>query len=102
MSYDATVMSRPSITETVHALRVIARATGATSASYCFEGRFAVPLAPGSGWWLVISPDDAGRFRVSVARSGRVRASMWCLAGNDARLAELASAALRESAALVA
>lgn len=96
------IMQRPSISEVMRALRLIGRVVGASEATYCFEGRFAVRLAPGSGWWLVISPDDAGRFRVSVARSGRVRASMWCLAGNDARLAELASAALRESATLVA
>lgn len=91
---------RPSIRETVHALRVISRATGAARATYCFEGRFAVPLA--AGWVLVISPDDAGRFRVQAAHSGRVRATMWCLASDDDRLAELAAAAAREAAALAA
>jgi hypothetical protein len=96
------IMQRPTIRETVRALKLIGRIVGASEATYCFEGRFAVPLAPGSGWWLVISPDDAGRFRVGVARSGRVRASMWCLVGDDDRLAELASSAAREAAALVA
>lgn len=95
-------MQRPSIKETVCAVRLVGRVVGASEATYCFEGRFAVPLAPRSGWQLVISPDDAGRFRVQVALSGRVRATMWCLATDHDRLAELAWAAARESAALAA
>lgn len=93
-------MNRPTITELIHALRIVAEATGACTVTYCFEGRFRFRLA--GGWALVVSTDDAGRFRLDACVSGRTRASMWSLAGDDARLAELASAAQREAAALAA
>jgi len=94
------IMQRPSIIELVRAVRLVAATVGVTEATYCFEGRIAVPLA--AGWSLVLSSDDAGRIRVEACHSGRVRATMWCLVGDDDRLAELASAAEREAAALVA
>jgi hypothetical protein len=93
-------MQRPSIYELVRAVRTVAATVGATTATYCFEGRIAVSLE--AGWSLVLSSDDAGRFRVEACHSGRVRATMWCLADDDDRLAELASSAEREAAALVA
>lgn len=93
-------MQRPSVRELVHGVKLVAGVVGATKATYCFDGRVRVDLA--AGWSLVISPDDAGRLRIEAWRSGRARATMWCLAGDDDRLAELAAAARQEAAALVA
>lgn len=89
---------KPSIRQFVRAAKIVGRAAGSQRASYCFDGRISVPLD--NGWSLVISPDDAGRFRVAACRSGRARATMWALAGDDARLAELALTASLEAAAL--
>lgn len=91
-------MRKPTIRQLVQAVRDVARLTGAHEVRYCFEGRFALALA--AGWTLVISPDDAGRFRLEACLSGRTRATMWCLAADRRRLAELALAAAREAAAL--
>lgn len=90
--------TRPTTDKLVRAAKLIGLVAGTDSASYCFEGRIAVPLE--AGWSLAISPDDAGRFRVEACRSGRVRATMWARVGDDARLAELALAASLEAAAL--
>lgn len=83
----------------MEAVQLVAEATGAREATYCFEGHFAVALD--MGWSLVLSADDAERFRLDACLCGRVRATMWCLAGNRRRLTELAMAAGQE-AALVA
>lgn len=91
---------KPTLTQLAYAVKVIGFVTGATEATYLFEGRIAVALP--AGWSLVISPDDAGRFRLDACRSGRVRATMWCRADDLARLAELAGSAQAEAAALVA
>lgn len=91
---------RPGVRHLVHAARIVASTVGASTARYCFDGRIAIRLA--EGWQLAVSPDDAGRFRVEVWHRGRIRATMWSLAGDDARLAELASAAQAEAIALVA
>jgi hypothetical protein len=90
----------PTIMQLVAAVRLVGASVGASEAIYCFEGRFAFQLD--AGWWLVISPDSAQRFKIEACRGGRVLATMWCLAGDDARLAELASSAAKEAAALVA
>ena len=92
------MMGKPTITQLVAAIKLVGASVGAREAVYCFEGRFAFQL--GAGWWLAVSPDDAGRFRIEACRGGRVRATMWCLAGDDARLAELASMAAEEATAL--
>lgn len=100
MLYDATVMKRATTRQLAHAAKVVGALVGARRATYQCGGRVAVPLE--SGWSLVLSADDAERVRVDACRSGRVRATMWVLAGDDARLAELASAARSEAAALAA
>lgn len=91
---------KPNVSQLVHAVKLVGYVTGATEASYAFDGRIAIALS--AGWSLAISPDDAGRFRLEASHSGRVRATMWCLANDHARLAELAWAARVEAAALVA
>lgn len=93
-------MSKPTVRELVRAAKVLAAALGVTTATYRFDGRVALPLA--DGWSLAISPDYAGRFRLEACHSGRVVATMWCMARDRARLAELAVAARSEAAALVA
>lgn len=77
------------------ALRLLGDVLGASRATYCFDGRFAFSLQ--GGWKLVISPDDAGRFRLEAVLSDRVRATMWCLAHDHKRLAELVWAAKCEA-----
>jgi len=91
---------RPTLTQLAVAVTTVARVVGATQASYCFDGRIAVALS--AGWSLVLSADDAGRFRLDAERGGRVRATMWSLVSDPARLAELAAAAQDEAAALAA
>jgi hypothetical protein len=82
----------------VRAARTLGAELGVGTATYCFGGRLALRLA--DGWALLISPDDAGRFRLEVARSDRVVATMWCMEGDRRRLAELARSAQTEAAAL--
>lgn len=91
-------MHRPSVKSLVGAARALGAEVGVREATYCFGGRIALELAP--DWRLLISPDDAGRFRLEVARSDRVIATMWCLERDRARLAELGRSAKIEAAAL--
>ena len=93
-------MRRATVTEVVHAAKIVGALVGADSATYCFGGRIAVPLA--GGWALALSPDDAERLRLEACLDGRVRVTMWALAGDDTRLAELVSQAVEEVAALAA
>lgn len=69
-------------------------------ADYCFEGRFRFDL--GDGWSLVISADDAGRFRLDACHLSRVRATLWTLAEDRARLRALVLSARHEVAAIAA
>ncbi len=91
---------RPSTIELAHALRQIGTLLGADRADYRFEGRFSFGLA--DGWSLVISADDAGRFRLEACRASRVRATLWCRVGDWARLESLVLSAQQEAAALAA
>lgn len=94
------MLKRATLRQLVHAVKVAGAIAGARRATYCFEGRIAIPLE--AGWSVVISPDDAERLRLDACHSGRVRATMWVRAGDDDRLAELVEAAGAEAAALVA
>lgn len=94
------MMKHATVRQLVRAVKQAATLIGTSQATYCFEGRMALPLA--AGWSLVISPDDAERLRVQACHSGRVRATMWVRADDEERLAELVSAAQAEAAALVA
>jgi hypothetical protein len=91
---------RPTATQLISAVRRAAILLGVGRATYCFEGRFRLPLA--GDWALLISSDDAGRLRLEACLSGRVRATMWCLASDRERFAELVGAVSEEAAALVA
>lgn len=91
---------KPTTRDLTNALAMIAELIGARRADYCFEGRFRFEL--GGGWSLVISADDAGRFRLEACLRSRVRRTLWCLADDRRRLAALVMAAQREAAALSA
>lgn len=91
---------RPDLQQLALALRLVGETLGESSATYCFDGRFAFALD--GGWKLVISPDDAGRLRLEAVLADRVRVTMWCLAHDDKRLAELAWAAKYEATSIVA
>lgn len=66
--------------------------------AWVHRGRFYFPLD--SRWAIAISPDFAGRFRVDVCTGVRVRATLWVLAGDRDRLADLVLSARAEIAAL--
>lgn len=89
---------KPTLRQFALALKVIGAALDETSVRYR-SGRFEFPLQ--AGWSLRVRPDDAGRFRVEVVLHGSVRATMWCLATDHQRLAELAVAARDEALSLV-
>lgn len=91
---------KPTLRELAGVLKLVGAVLDRPSVNYRFDGRFAFRLD--AGWSLVISADDAGRWRVEVCRGGRVRATMWCLADDRERLAELAAAARDEAVALAA
>lgn len=90
---------KPTDRETIAALRRVGHVLGTTTA-YVHAGRFHFRLD--DRWSLAILPEDAGRFRVSVFRDGRERATLWAFAGDGDRLADLALAAQAEVLALVA
>lgn len=94
-------MRRATVTEIVRAAKTVGALVGADTATYCLGGRIAVPLGPG-GWSLALSADDAARLRLEACLDGRVVVTMWLLAGDDTRLAELVSGAIEEAAALTA
>lgn len=93
-------MRRATITQLAHAVKLVGTVVGAGSATYCLGGRVSVPLP--ADWSLSLSTDDAGRLRLEACLGGRVRRTMWCLVGDDLRLAELALSVLGETAALTA
>lgn len=84
----------------VRVLSLTARLLDAREADYCFEGRFRFDL--GGDWSLVLSADDAGRFRLDACLRSRVRATMWCRWDDEDRLTALVLSASREAAALAA
>jgi hypothetical protein len=90
----------PTIRELADALRLTGDLLGVERADYCFDGRFRFELD--GDWSLVISPDSAGRFRLDACCRSRVRATLWCLAGDRARLEILVLSARQEVAALAA
>lgn len=91
---------RPTTRELANALYMASELLGAGRADYCFEGRFRFQL--GGDWSLVISADDAGRFRLEACLRSRVRRTIWCLADDRPRFAALVMGAAQEAAALAA
>lgn len=91
---------RVSLRQFAATLRLIARLLDASEADYCFEGRFRFGLE--ADWSLVVSADDAGRFKFDACYRSRARASMWAFAGDTERIEALVLAARNEAAALAA
>lgn len=91
---------KPTLLELARALRLIAEVLDADHADYCFEGRFRFDLD--GDWSLVVSADDAGRFKFDACLRSKVRATMWCLAEDTARLEALVLSVHNEAAALAA
>lgn len=94
-----TTTNRPLDRDTVAALRLVGRVLGATCA-YVDGERFVFPMS--AGWALAISPDSAGRFRVSACYGRTEVDTLWSRAKDPRRLADLAEGLRREIDALVA
>jgi hypothetical protein len=91
---------RPDLHRLAKALRLVGAVLGQREATYLFDGRFAFALQ--AGWSLVISPDDAQRWRVDACLNGTSRATMWSLVDDRERLVALVASMRDEAAALVA
>lgn len=89
----------PTSRRLVQALRLV-RATLGEPCYAVDGGEFRFRLS--GPWSLAISPESAGRLRVSACHRGTPVATLWCLASDRDRLADLALAAQREATALVA
>lgn len=87
----------PTGRDTIAALRTVAHALGQDCA-YQKGGSFYFPLD--GPWTLGISPDDAGRFRVAAVYGRTEVGTMWGLAGDLGRLADLARTLHAEALAL--
>lgn len=90
--------TKPLDRETVAALRVVGRVLGQDCA-YVDGERFVFPLS--DEWALAISPDSAGRFRISACYGLTEVGTLWALAKDPRRLADLAVGLRREIDALV-
>jgi hypothetical protein len=91
---------RPQLIEFARTLRMIAALLGEREADYCFEGRFRFRLD--GEWSLVVSADDAGRFKFDACLRSRVRATMWSPAEDRTRIEALVCSARDEAAVLAA
>lgn len=89
--------AKPTDRSLIDALRFVGGLLDAEIA-WVHRGRFYFPLD--SRWAIAISPDFAGRFRVDVCTGVRVRATLWALAGDRDRLADLVLGARAEVEAL--
>lgn len=92
---------QPSRFDTARALSVI---SGALGARYCWRvgERFYFPLGTGADWYVALSPDSAGRFRLEACRGTRPVATLWAHALDFDRLAGLVHELHGELAALAA
>lgn len=91
---------KPPIRQLARALVLVGRLLDEPKADYCFEGRFRFQLD--GEWSLVISADDAGRFKLAACHRSRVRATMWSRADDLERLEALVLGARAEAMALSA
>lgn len=66
---------------------------------WLYEGEYHFRMAV-DGWTLAVSPDDAGRFRVSACRGAVPTATVWVQAHDSSRL-EAVVRELREQAEAV-
>lgn len=86
----------PTVREFAAALRLVGRLSDDPHPTYIGCGRFSFTLSP--DWRLVISRDEARRFRLDMVNSDRLRDSMWVTALDNQRLADLVRAAESETA----
>ena len=90
---------RPTDRDTIRALRLVARALDVECAWHR-RGVFYFPLSP--RFSLAVSPDSAGRFRLSACYGTTETATVWTLAGDRHRLVALAQSLREEVEALSA
>lgn len=90
---------RPTKHERQRALRSVARALG-VGQTFRVGGRFFFSL--GDRWYLAVSADDAGRFRIEACYGTFPVATMWAFAQDQDRLASLVREIQSEVATLVA
>lgn len=91
--------TRPLDRHTIAALRVVGRVLG-SGAAWQSGGRFYFEM--GSGWLLCVSPDSADRFRLSACYGLTEVDTLWCIAGDLGRLADLVAGLRTEIAAFAA
>lgn len=91
--------SKPTDRSLIAALRFAGDVLG-SPAAYVLDGRYHFRLD--GRWSVAISPESAGRFRVDVCTGGEIRATLWTLAGDRDRLADLVLSAQAEVLALAA
>lgn len=95
---DCTVNAHcPTDRETVTALRLIARALEQECA-YAEDGRFWFPLS--DTWALAVSAEAGGRFRLSACYGQTEVCTLWALAHDRRRLADMAQGLRAEVHAL--
>lgn len=76
----------PTRLDLARALRVVSRALGERYAWQVGHRHF---FRIGGGWWVAVSPDDAGRIRVDACTGTRTVDSLWASAQDHDRLAGL-------------
>lgn len=79
-------MQTPTTAQTVKALRLVARLLD-RGVAFQANGRFYFEV--GGPFLVAVSPDSAGRFRVSACHGVREVATMWCRTEDTGRLADL-------------
>lgn len=87
----------PSDAQTIRALRTVGGVLGRGSA-YVRDGGYW--FVASEDWALGVFPDDAGRFRLRACYGGTEVATMWALAKDLGRLADLTRAFKAEITAL--
>lgn len=89
--------SKPTDAQTLTALRTVGAALGVSS-SHVVRGVYYFVVD--DSWAFGLSPDDAGRFRVGAFYGRAEVATLWALANDLGRLADLAQAFRSEVEAL--
>lgn len=92
-----TDVARPTDAQTIRALRTVARALDLQCASVVGGTYFFVVS---DEWALSVRPDDAGRFRVGACYGSTEVATLWAVADDRLRLADLAGGFKAEIEAL--
>jgi hypothetical protein len=90
--------SRPTDRQLLDALRL----TGSLLDEDCWLVGGSFHFRLDGPWSIAISTESAGRFRVAACHRATPVATLWCLAGDRDRLADLVLTARAEAQALVA